>query len=46
VLEPQLQAAKFVAEKVRVSGDLLNDTIRIKSIVPLPQQTAQARPRQ
>lgn len=46
VLEPQSQAAKFAAEKVRVSGDLLNDTIRIKSIVPVPQQTAQAHPSQ
>jgi hypothetical protein len=46
VLEPQSQAAKFAAEKVRVIGDLLNDTIRIKSIVRLPQQTAQAHPSQ
>jgi hypothetical protein len=44
VLEPQSQAAKFVAKKVRVNGDLSNDTIHIKSIVSLPQQTAQARP--
>lgn len=46
VLEPQSQAAKFAAEKVRVSGDLLNGTIRIKSIVPVSQQTAQAHPSQ
>jgi hypothetical protein len=29
-----------------VNGDLSNDTIHIKSIVSLPQQTAQARPSQ
>jgi hypothetical protein len=46
VLEPQSQAAKFAAEKVRVSGDLSNDTIHINSIVRLPQQTAQAHPSQ
>jgi hypothetical protein len=46
VLEPQSQAAKFAAEKVRVSGDLSNDTIQIKSIVRLPQQTARAHPGQ
>ena len=46
VLEPQSQAAKFAAEKVRVSGDLLHDTIRIRSIVRLPQPTAGAHPGQ
>jgi hypothetical protein len=46
VLEPQSPAAKFAAEKVHVSGDLSNDTIRIKSIVRLPQQTAQPHPSQ
>ncbi len=46
VLEPQSEAAKFAAENVRVSGDLLNDTIHIKSIVRIPQQTVEARPRQ
>ena len=46
VLEPQSQAAKFAAKKVRVSGDLSNDTIHIKSIISLPQQTAQAHPSQ
>jgi hypothetical protein len=46
VLEPQSKAAKFAAEKVHVGGDLSNDTIRIKSIVRLPQPTAQAHPTQ
>jgi hypothetical protein len=46
VLEPQSQADKFAAKKVRVSGDLSNDTIHIKSIIGLPQQTAQAHPSQ
>jgi hypothetical protein len=37
VLEPQSEAAKFAAENVRVTGDLSNDTIHIKSIVRAPQ---------
>ena len=39
VLEPQSEAAKFAAENVRVTGELSNDTIRIKSIARVPQQT-------
>jgi hypothetical protein len=31
-LEPQAQAAKFAAENVRVTGEMANDTIRIRSI--------------
>ena len=46
MLEPQSQAAKFSAENVRVTGDLANDTIQIKSIARIPQQTAQAHPSQ
>jgi hypothetical protein len=41
VLEPQSQAAKFAAENVRVTGDLANDTIHIKSIARIPRQTPQ-----
>jgi hypothetical protein len=33
-LEPQAKAAKFAAENVRVTGELENDTIRIRSIAP------------
>lgn len=38
VLEPQSKASKFAAENVRVTGDLANDTITIKSIALIPQQ--------
>jgi hypothetical protein len=31
-LEPQAQAAKFAAENVRVTGEMANDAIRIRSI--------------
>jgi hypothetical protein len=31
-LEPQVEAAKFAAENVRVTGELERDTIRIRSI--------------
>jgi hypothetical protein len=31
-LEPQAQAAKFAAENVRVTGEMTNNTIRIRSI--------------
>jgi hypothetical protein len=31
-LEPQVKAAKFAAENVRVTGEMTNDTIRIQSI--------------
>lgn len=31
-LEPQAQAAKFAAENVRVTGEMTNDTIHIRSI--------------
>jgi hypothetical protein len=31
-LEPQAKAARFAAENVRVTGELANDTIRIRSI--------------
>ncbi|MGC2215824.1 MAG: hypothetical protein WA602_21665 [Silvibacterium sp.] len=41
VLEPQSKAAKFAAENVRVIGDLSNDTIHIKSIARIPQQSLQ-----
>jgi hypothetical protein len=41
VLEPQSEAARFAAENVRVIGDLSGETIHIKSIVRVPQQTAQ-----
>jgi hypothetical protein len=34
-LEPQAKAAKFAAENVRVTGELENDTIRIRSIALL-----------
>ena len=39
MLEPQSEAAKFAAENVRVTGDISNDTIHIKSIARIPQQT-------
>jgi hypothetical protein len=40
-LEPQLEASKFSAENVRVTGDLSNDTIQIKSIARIKQQAPQ-----
>jgi len=40
-LEPQLKASKFAAENVRVTGDLSNDTIQIKSIARIKQQIPQ-----
>ena len=36
-LEPQSKASKFAAENVRVTGELANDTINIKSITQVPQ---------
>jgi hypothetical protein len=38
-LEPQAKAARFAAENVRVTGELTNDTIRIRSIALIPGQT-------
>jgi hypothetical protein len=43
ILEPQSKASKFAAENVRVTGDLANDTIQIKSIALMKQQTTQSR---
>jgi hypothetical protein len=40
-LEPQSKAAKFAAENVRVTGELSNETIQIKSIARIPKQTPQ-----
>ena len=40
-LEPQLKASKFAGEDVRVSGNLSNDTIQIKSIARIKQQITQ-----
>jgi hypothetical protein len=40
-LEPQLKASKFAAENVRVTGDLSNDIIQIKSIAPIKLHTSQ-----
>ncbi len=37
LLEPQSKALKFAAENVRVTGDMANDTINIKSITQIPQ---------
>ena len=39
-LEPQSGVSKFAAENVRVTGELSNDTIRIKSIVRINPQTS------
>ena len=41
ILEPQSQASKLAADNVRVTGDLANDTIQIKSITLIKQQTSQ-----
>ncbi len=41
VLEPQSKAAKFAADNVRVTGTFSNDTIHIKSIARIPQQSPQ-----
>jgi hypothetical protein len=41
-LEPQSQASNFAAENVRVTGDLANDAIQIKSIALMKQQTSQS----
>jgi hypothetical protein len=41
-LEPQSKASKFAAENVRVTGDLANDTIQIKSIALMKQKTSQS----
>jgi hypothetical protein len=38
-LEPQLKASKFAAENVRVTGDLSNDIIQIKTIARIEPQT-------
>jgi hypothetical protein len=46
VLEPQLEAARFAAENVRVVGDLSNDTIRITSISRIPEQSINWKPRE
>jgi hypothetical protein len=40
-LEPQSEAAKFAAEQVQVVGELSEGIIRIKSITPVPERTAQ-----
>lgn len=40
VLEPQSKASKFAAEQVRVIGDLIDDTIQIKSIARISVQPA------
>jgi hypothetical protein len=42
VLEPQAKAAKFAAENVRVSGDLVEGTIHIRSIALIPEQNTAA----
>jgi hypothetical protein len=42
VLQPQAEAAKFAAENVRVTGDLVDGTIHIRSIVLIPGQKAAA----
>src|ERR1700749_2521383 len=44
-LEPQADAEKFAADQVRVIGDLSNDTIHIQSIVLMPHQRAEAKPK-
>jgi hypothetical protein len=36
-LEPQAKASRFAAENVRVTGELENDTIRIRSIALIPK---------
>jgi hypothetical protein len=36
-LEPQEKAAKFAAENVRVTGELVKNTIRIQSIAPIAE---------
>jgi hypothetical protein len=36
-----LKASRFAAENVTVTGDLSNDTIQIKSIARIQQQTPQ-----
>lgn len=41
VLEPQSEAAKFAAENVRVTGDLSQGTLRIKSITPIASKITQ-----
>jgi hypothetical protein len=38
-LEPQVKAAKFAAENVRVTGQLENDAIQIRSISPIASET-------
>jgi hypothetical protein len=42
ILEPQSRASKFAAENIRVTGDLANDTIQIKSIALMKQKTTQS----
>jgi hypothetical protein len=34
-LEPQVKAAKFASENVRVTGTMSNEIIRIESITPV-----------
>jgi hypothetical protein len=36
LLEPQSEASKFAGEKVHVFGNISNQVIAIKSIVPIP----------
>lgn len=43
-LELHSEAAKYAADNVRVIGDLSNDTIRIKSIARIPQQSTRKQP--
>ena len=42
ILEPKSRTSKFAAENVRVTGDLANDTIQIKSISLVKQKTSQS----
>jgi hypothetical protein len=41
ILEPRSKASKFAAENVRVTGDLATDTIQIKFLALMKQQTSQ-----
>jgi hypothetical protein len=44
VLKPQSEASKFAGDNVHVVGNISNDVITIKSIVPIPVTASQEKP--
>jgi hypothetical protein len=44
VLEPQSEAAKFAAENVRVTGNMVDGTIHIQSIALIAEKTTAPHP--